>query len=210
MKTGIDYSLYLVTDQDLCLGRNLINVVMEAVQGGVNVVQIREKNSETRDFYELARAMKQSLKGKNVPLIINDRVDVAMAVDADGVHAGQKDLPCSVIRQILGPDKIIGVSINTCEQIHEALEQGADYLSLSPVYPTPTKTDTTEPFGINGLIKARKMTTKPLITIGGINKSNIGEIMGTGMDGIALVSAICSAPSPRHAAEELSKSIKTK
>lgn len=190
------------------MGRSLINVVMEAVQGGVGVVQIREKNSETRDFYELARAMKQRLKGKNVPLIINDRVDVALAVDADGVHVGQKDLPCSVIREMLGPDKIIGVSINTFDQIHKAHEEGVDYLSLSPVYPTPTKPDTTEPFGIAGLIKARKMTTTPLITIGGINKSNIGEIMATGVDGVALVSAICSAPSPRQAAEALSYLIK--
>lgn len=210
MKNDINYSLYLVTDQDLCLGRSLIDVVMEAVQGGVSVVQIREKNSETRDFYELARAMKQGLKGKKVPLIINDRVDVALAVDADGVHVGQKDLPCSVIRKMLGPDKIIGVSINTFEQIHKAHEDGADYLSLSPVYPTPTKPDTTEPFGIDGLIKARKMTTKPLITIGGINKSNIGKIMATGVDGVALVSAICSAPSPRDAADELSSLIKGK
>lgn len=210
MKSDINYSLYLVTDQDLCLGRNLIDVVMEAVQGGVNVVQIREKNSETRNFYELARAMKQRLRGKDIPLIINDRVDVAMAVDAEGVHVGQKDLPCSVIREMLGPSKIIGVSINTYEQIHTAHDQEADYLSLSPVYPTPTKPDTTEPFGISGLIKARKMTNRPLVTIGGINKSNIKDIMDTGVDGVALVSAICSAPSPRQAAEELSKLIKTK
>ncbi len=203
MKTDIDYSLYLVTDQKLCLGRELIEVVMEAVAGGVSIVQIREKDSDTMAFFQLARAMKKSLEKTNVPLIINDRVDVAIAVGAEGVHVGQTDLPCSVVREMLGPGKIIGVSINTFDQITEAEKFHINYLSLSPVFPTPTKPDTTPAFGIEGLKKARQKTSRPLITIGGINKNNLNEIIVAGMDGAAVVSAICSAPSPRSAAQEL-------
>ncbi len=203
MKTNIDYSLCLVTDQKLCRGRKLIDVVMEAVAGGVSIVQIREKDFHTRNFLQLAAAMKKQLKNKNVPLIINDRVDVAIAAGADGVHVGQTDLPCSAVREMLGPDKIVGVSINTFDQITEADKLDIDYLSLSPVFPTPTKPDTTPAFGIEGLKKARQMTSRPMMTIGGIDKNNLGDIIAAGMDGVAVVSAICSAPSPAAAAREL-------
>lgn len=203
MKKNIDYSLCLVTDQKLCRGRELIDVVMEAVAGGVSIVQIREKDFDTRAFFQLAQAMKKSLEKTNVPLIINDRVDVAIAAGADGVHVGQTDLPCSAVREMLGPDKIVGISINTFDQINAAVKQKIDYLSLSPVYPTLTKPDTTAPFGIEGLKKARKMTSRPMMTIGGIDKNNLGDIIAAGMDGVAVVSAICSAPSPGTAAREL-------
>jgi thiamine-phosphate pyrophosphorylase len=208
MKNIIDYSLYLVTDQKLCLGRELIEVVMEAVAGGVSIVQIREKDSDTRDFFQLAMAMKKELDKTGVPLIINDRVDVAMAIDADGVHVGQTDLPCAVAREMIGPEKILGVSINTFEQVDEAHKLNIDYLSLSPVFPTPTKPDTTPAFGIEGLKKARQMTSRPLMTIGGINKTNLKDIVDAGMDGVAVVSAICSAPSPGMAARELAEIIR--
>lgn len=208
LKNIIDYSLYLVTDQKLCLGRELIEVVMEAVAGGVSIVQIREKDSDTRDFFQLAMAMKKQLENTSVPLIINDRVDVAIAVDADGVHVGQTDLPCAVVREMLGPEKILGVSINTFEQIDEAHKLNIDYLSLSPVFPTPTKPDTTPAFGIEGLKKARQMTSRALMTIGGIDKTNLKDIVDTRMDGVAVVSAICSAPSPRMAARELADIIR--
>ncbi len=203
MKKNIDYSLCLVTDQKLCRGRELIDVVMEAVAGGVSIVQIREKDSHTRDFLQLAAAIKKQLKNTNVPLIINDRVDVAIAAGADGVHVGQSDLPCSAVREMLGPDKIVGVSINTFDQITEAGKLDIDYLSLSPVFPTPTKPGTTPAFGIEGLKKARQMTSRPMMTIGGIDKNNLGDIIAAGMDGVAVVSAICSAPSPAAAAREL-------
>jgi thiamine-phosphate pyrophosphorylase len=208
LKSNIDYSLYLVTDQKLCLGRELIEVVMEAVAGGVSIVQIREKDSDTRDFFQLAMAMKKQLEKTNVPLIINDRVDVAIAVDADGVHVGQTDLPCAVAREMIGPEKILGVSINTFEQIDEVHKLNINYLSLSPVFPTPTKPDTTPAFGIEGLKKARQMTSRPLMTIGGINKTNLKDIVDAGMDGVAVVSAICSAPSPAIAARELAEIIR--
>jgi thiamine-phosphate pyrophosphorylase len=208
LKSIVDYSLYLVTDQKLCLGRELIEVVMEAVAGGVSIVQIREKDSDTRDFFQLAMAMKKQLEKTNVPLIINDRVDVAIAVDADGVHVGQTDLPCAVAREMIGPEKILGVSINTFEQIEEVHKLNINYLSLSPVFPTPTKPDTTPAFGIEGLKKARQMTSRALMTIGGIDKTNLKDIVDTRMDGVAVVSAICSAPSPRMAARELADIIR--
>ncbi len=207
MKTA-DYSLYLVTDQDLCRGRDLVDTVMEAVAGGVTAVQIREKNASARAFFQLALALKRRLAKQDVPLIINDRVDVAVAADADGVHVGQTDLPAAQVREMIGPDKILGISINTFEQMEEAARNQVDYLSLSPVFPTPTKTDTTEPFGISGLKKARTLTRLPLITIGGVNLENIHEIMSTGLDGVALVSAICSADSPEQAARTLAEKIR--
>ncbi len=208
MKSGTDYSLYLVTDQKLCLGRDLIKVVLEAVAGGVSIVQIREKDCDAGDFFQLAVALKKKLEKKGVPLIINDRVDIAIAARADGVHVGQTDLPAVVVREMLGPNKILGVSINSFDQITEADKFDIDYLSLSPVFPTPTKPDTTPAFGIEGLKKARQMTTRPLITIGGINRDNLNEIIVAGMDGVAVVSAICSALFPGTAARELADIIR--
>ncbi|WP_028574141.1 thiamine phosphate synthase [Desulfonatronovibrio hydrogenovorans] len=202
MTRQVDYSLYLVTDQALCLGRKIMDVVLEAVQGGVTIVQIREKNTSAKAFYELAVAMRKNLAPKNIPLIINDRVDVALAADADGVHVGQSDMPFPRVREIMGPDKILGISINSFDQLSQSSDL-VDYFSMSPVFPTPTKTDTSAPFGLKGLEKARKMTSKPLITIGGIKPENIKEVMATGVDGVALVSAVCSAPSPEKAARQL-------
>lgn len=207
MFKNIDYSLYLVTDRGLCRGRELISVVLEAVKGGVNMVQLREKQASAGEFFQLARQLKKLLSELNVPLLINDRVDVALAVGADGVHIGQEDIPYPMVRSMLGPDRIIGISVNTDAQIREADQTDVDYLSVSPVFPTPTKADTKEPFGLEGLRRARSLTRKPLITIGGINKENMAEIISTGVDGAALVSAICSAASPYDSARELSEII---
>jgi len=135
-------------------------------------------------------------------------VDVALAAGADGVHIGQEDIPYPQVRSMLGPDRIIGLSVNTYAQLMEADRTDVDYLSLSPVYPTQTKKDTKEPFGLEGLRKARSMTQKPLITIGGVNKQNLASIMAIGMDGVALVSAICAADSPENAARELTDIIR--
>ena len=208
MIKDIDYSLYLVTDNGLCRGRDLTRVVLDAVGGGVSMVQIREKNSTAGEFLSTARTLKKNLSDYGVPLIINDRVDVAMAAGAHGVHIGQEDLPYQVVREMLGPDKIIGISINTYDQLRQASLTDVDYLSLSPVFPTQTKADIKEPFGLEGLKKARAMTDKPLITIGGVNRDNLADIMATGMDGVALVSAVCSADSPADAARELVRIIR--
>jgi len=204
----MDFSLYLVTDRGLIRGRDPVSLVLEAVRGGVSAVQLREKNCPAGEFVQLAGNLKDRLAESKVPLIINDRVDVALAAGADGVHIGQEDIPYHQVRSMLGPDRIIGLSVNTYAQLMEADRTGVDYLSLSPVYPTPTKKDTKEPFGLEGLRKARSMTQKPLITIGGVNKQNLASIMATGMDGVALVSAICAADSPEDAARELADIIR--
>lgn len=198
-----DLGLYLVTDRDLCLGRSLDEVVRGAVEGGVTMVQLREKNSSTRDFVELALRLKPLCQAAGVPLIINDRIDVALAVDADGVHIGQSDMPYEEARRLLGADKIIGLSVENFGDLEVANGLDVDYVGISPVYGTPTKTDTATPFGLEGLRRAVRMSQHPTVAIGGMNSSTIGDVIGAGADGVAVVSAICSAPSPRKAAEEL-------
>lgn len=199
--------LYLVTDRDLSLGRSLEEVVREAVAGGVTMVQLREKDAATGEFVELGRRLMSVLKPLGVPLIINDRVDVALAVDADGVHIGQSDMDYADARRLLGPDKIIGLSVENFEDLEVANGLDVDYIGISPVYGTPTKTDTAEPFGLDGLRKAVQMSVHPTVAIGGMNASTIRDVMAAGADGVAVVSAICSAPSPHTATEELKREV---
>lgn len=202
-----DLSLYLVTDRSLSLGRPLEYIVEEAVKGGVTMVQLREKDCSSHDFYQLAAGLKKVLAHYKVPLIINDRLDIALAVDADGLHIGQSDLPWQVARRLLGPDKIIGLSVETEEQACLANELDVDYIGVSPVFATPTKTDTFQPFGLEGLRKACQLCKHPAVAIGGINTANAAAIMEQGAQGIAVVSAISSALNPDLAAKELKKKI---
>ena len=195
--------LYLVTDRDLSLGRSLEDVVSEAVKGGVTIVQLREKEASTGEFVALARRLMSILKPLGIPLIINDRVDVALAVDADGVHIGQSDMTYADARRLLGPDKIIGLSVECLEDLEAANALDVDYVGISPVYGTPTKTDTAEPFGLEGLRRAVEMSIHPTVAIGGMNAATIGEVMEAGADGVAVVSAICSAEDISKAASEL-------
>lgn len=201
--------LYLVTDRDLSLGRSLEEVVSEAVAGGVTMVQLREKETSTGEFVDLANRLMHMLKPLGIPLIINDRVDVALAVDADGVHIGQSDMPYKIARKLLGPDKIIGLSVENFEDIDKANGLDVDYIGISPVYGTPTKTDTALPFGLEGLRKAVQMSVHPTVAIGGMNASTIGQVMAAGTDGVAVVSAICSAEDIREAACQLKDIIQT-
>ena len=195
--------LYLVTDRNLSLGRDLEEVVSEAVKGGVTIVQLREKDTSTGEFVALARKLMALLKPLGIPLIINDRVDVALAADADGVHIGQSDMPYEIARKLLGPDKIIGLSVESFEDIEAANKLDVDYIGISPVYGTPTKTDTAEPFGLDGLRKAVNMSKHPTVAIGGMNAGTIADVMAAGTDGVAVVSAICSAENIREAAAQL-------
>lgn len=195
--------LYLVTDRSLSSGRSLEEVVSEAVAGGVTMVQLREKDASTGEFVELAFRLKEILKPYNVPLIINDRVDVALAVDAEGLHIGQSDMPYEIARKLLGPDKIIGLSVENMDDLLEANRLDVDYVGISPVYGTPTKTDTAEPFGLEGLRRAVALSDHPTVAIGGMNAGTIADVIAAGTDGVAVVSAICSADSPRSAAKEL-------
>ena len=195
--------LYLVTDRDLSLGRSLEEVVSEAVAGGVTLVQLREKDAATGEFIELAGRLMKILTPLGIPLIINDRVDVALAVDADGVHIGQSDMPYETARRLLGPDKIIGLSVENMDDLIKANSLDVDYVGISPVYGTPTKTDTAEPFGLEGLRKAVNMSMHPTVAIGGMNAGTIADVMAAGTDGVAVVSAICSAENIREAAAQL-------
>ena len=201
--------LYLVTDRNLSLGRDLEEVVSEAVKGGVTIVQLREKDTSTGEFVALARKLMALLKPLGIPLIINDRVDVALAADADGVHIGQSDMPYEIARKLLGPDKIIGLSVESFEDIEAANELDVDYIGISHVYGTPTKTDTAEPFGLEGLRKAVRMSAHPTVAIGGMNKDTIADVIATGADGVAVVSAICSAEDISEATSELKAIVDT-
>jgi thiamine-phosphate pyrophosphorylase len=203
----IDYSLYLVTDRGLSLGRPLIEVVKAAVCGGVTVVQLREKDASTREYIREALGIKSFLNDKNIPLIINDRIDVAMAVDADGVHVGQTDMPFETAQKILKGSMVIGVSVESVEDAIEADMAGADYISVSPIFQTPTKTDTAPALGLEGIGRISAMTKKPVIGIGGINVMNCAEVIKSGACGVSVVSAICSAENPELAARELKEII---
>ena len=195
--------LYLVTDRRLTGGRPLEDIVTQAVKGGVSLVQLREKDLDTREFICLAQRLKQALAPLHVPLLINDRVDVALAADADGVHIGQSDMPYPMARRLLGPDKIIGLSVENFAQIEEANHLDVDYIGISPVFATPTKTDTARPFGLDGLRKAVAMSVHPTVAIGGMNASTAASVMACGTDGLAVVSAIVAADDPQQAARHL-------
>lgn len=195
--------LYLVTDRELSLGRSLEEIVAEAVAGGVTIVQLREKDAPTGEFVALASRLLQMLRPLGIPLIINDRIDVALAVNADGVHIGQSDMPYELARKLLGPDKIIGLSVENFDDIEKANALDVDYIGISPVYGTATKTDTAEPFGLDGLRKAVSMSVHPTVAIGGMNAGTIPDVMAAGTDGVAVVSAICSAENVREASSQL-------
>ena len=205
--TNIDYSLYLVTDRDLARGRSTFEIVKAAVDGGVTVVQLREKHCSTREFIEQALAIKNFLKARKVPLIINDRLDVAQAVKADGVHLGQTDMPLEMAKDILGDSMLIGISAESIEDAIAAEKGGADYLGVSPIYTTSTKTDTAPPLGLAGLREIRKAVSLSLVGIGGLNKENSAEAIRSGADGVAVVSAIVAADDPKAAAIELKQVI---
>jgi thiamine-phosphate pyrophosphorylase len=198
-----DLALYLVTDRGLSLERDLETVVLQAVEGGVTLVQLREKDIDTREFIALGLRLKAALAGSGVPLLINDRVDVALAVDADGVHIGQSDMPYEIARRLLGPDKIIGLSVETMDEVIQANDLDVDYVAVSPVFATHTKTDTLTPFGYEGLERACKLTRHPLCGIGGMNADTVGRAIACGADGVAVVSAIVSAPDPCIASKNL-------
>ena len=200
---NIDYSLYLVTDRDLARGRATLDIVKAAVKGGVTCVQLREKTSSTRDFIQEAEAVKQFLGSAGIPLIINDRLDVALAVGAEGVHLGQQDMPLVSAKTIAGDRLIVGISAESTADAIEAEKHGADYLGVSPIYDTPTKTDTAPALGLGGLAEIRRTVSLPLVGIGGLNRENAGEVIRNGADGVAVVSAIVAAEDPEFASRQL-------
>ena len=205
----IDYSLYLVTDRSLALGRETINIVRAAIAGGVTCVQLREKHCATRAFIEEARALKELLDAlaTRIPLIINDRLDVALAIGADGVHLGQTDMHIRDARRLVGPAMLIGISAESVQDAIRAEAEGADYIGISPVFATPTKADTATPLGLEGVRQIRAAVSLPLVAIGGIHQENAQAVIRAGADGVAVVSAIVAAACPRKAATALKQAI---
>lgn len=195
--------LYLVTDQSLMRGRPLADVVAAAVQGGVSCVQLREKNLGSRDFLAQALMLKKLLAPQRVPLVINDRIDIALACGAEGVHLGQSDLPVAQARQLLPPQVFIGWSVETMNDVLQSATLPLDYLGVSPVFATPTKTDTGTAWGLEGLALVRAATALPLVAIGGMHAGNARQVLRAGADGLAVVSALCAADDPQAAAAGL-------
>lgn len=203
--------VYLVTDRPLCIHHSLEEVVRLAALGGVSFVQLREKETDSRTFLELAKHLKKILKPFSIPLLINDRLDICLAAEAEGVHLGQTDLPWWEARKLLGEKAIIGLSLETKEdhfsliQTHPKPE--LDYLAVSPVFDTDTKTNTKEAWGLTGVTWLKKQTNLPIVAIGGIKESNAADVIQAGANSLAVVSAICSAKDPKLATENLSKKI---
>lgn len=207
MKRTPDYSVCLVTDRALAGGRPLASVVQSAMDGGVGIVQIREKNLSSRAFYEEAIEIVRLVRSMGRAAIVNDRVDIAMACGADGVHLGQTDLPCEEARRLGGPGWLVGVSVGTEAEAVAAERAGADYLGVSPVFATPTKPNAPEPAGLDGLRRIRLAVRLPLVAIGGIHEGNAADAIRAGADGVAVVSAVMAASDPRAAAAALLKAV---
>lgn len=199
----MDYTLYLVTDANLSRGRSPREVVEAAILGGVTVVQYREKSASTRRMIDEALELRDLCRRYSVPFIVDDRVDVALAVQADGVHVGQDDMPASLARRLIGHDKILGVSAENMEQALAAQADGADYIGASPIFATPTKPDAPPPIGVAGLLQMARTCPLPIVAIGGLNATNAGSMIRAGAAGVAVVSAIVGADDVQAAASEL-------
>lgn len=204
MKAQPDYSIYLVTDDGCLQGRALIDCVREALEGGVTLVQYRAKTASSAEMYNEALQLKALCDSFNVPLIINDRLDIAMAVGAAGVHLGQDDLPCAAARKILGEDYIIGVSAHNPAEAKAALQSGADYLGCGAVFGTATKADVKK-LGTEGLAAICKAKGLPVVGIGGVTADNYREVRAAGADGAAIVSGILAQPDIRTTVRAIAK-----
>ena len=201
-KCDVDYTLYLCTARDLMSTDTLEEAVTQAIEGGCTVIQLREKDCSSLDFYRTALNIREITRKYHIPFIINDRVDIALAVDADGVHVGQSDLPAKEVRRILGPDKILGVSAARLNEAKKAVEDGADYLGVGAMFPTGTKTDA-RPVTMEELKEIRRAVKAPIVVIGGINLNTMDQFKDTGIDGLAVVSAVIAADDIKEAAKEM-------
>lgn len=198
----MDYSLYVCTDRDIMTTDTLEEAVELAIKGGATIIQLREKDCTSREFYELALSIKDITDAYEVPLIINDRLDIALAVHADGVHLGQSDIPVQVARNVMGPNCIVGATANTLEKAKEAWQSGADYLGVGDVFGSATKNDT-KPVELKELKKICDTVKIPVVAIGGISKKNIHLLKDTGVAGVAVISAVLGQTDITAVAEEL-------
>ncbi len=202
---AIDWSLYLVADAGYAEGRDLPALVEAAVRGGATVVQLRAKDLPARAFAALAGETARRLAPTGVPLLVNDRVDIALACGAAGVHLGQDDLPVQDARRILGPGAVIGVSVNTPEEARRAAAEGADYVGAGPAFATSTKDTPLAVLGPDGVARIKRASGVPVVAIGGITAANAASLAAAGADGVAVVSAVLGSPDPERAAADLAR-----
>ena len=201
-KEDIDYSVYLVTDRRNKTDEEFLNIIEEAIKGGTTIVQLREKTASTKEFYDLALKVKEITSRYDVPLLINDRIDIALAVDSEGVHVGQDDMPAGIAREIIGEDKILGVSASTVEEAKKAEIDSADYIGSGAVFPTATKDDA-DSVSEEELKEIVDSIDIPVVAIGGITIENAHTLKASGIAGFSVVSAIMSAEDPKEASEKL-------
>ena len=206
MKPNIDYTLYLITDREIMSTEKLEIAVEQAILGGCTVVQLREKNCTSLEFFEIATKIKEVTDKYQIPLIINDRIDIALAVDAAGVHIGQSDMPARIARKLIGDNKILGVSASNFEEAVRAYKDDADYLGVGAMFTTDTKPDARFT-SMDELIQIRKYIPLPIVAIGGINKTTIPNFKGIDINGFAMASAIISQPDIKAAAQDLNSEL---
>lgn len=202
MSKEVDYTLYLVTDRDMLSNVNIAKAVEEAILGGVTLVQVREKDISTSEFYKVASEIKEITSKYNVPIIINDRIDIALAIDADGVHVGQSDMPASIARKLIGSDKILGVSTATIDEAIKAEKEGADYLGVGAVFSTTTKDDARN-VSLELLKEIKETVNIPIVAIGGINSKNVDMLKESNIDGVAVISDILAKKDIKQAARNI-------
>ncbi len=206
--TGFDLSLYLVLDPDLCRVRSMVETARLAVAGGATMVQLRDKAATTEALIATGRALKAALRGSGVPLIVNDDLDAALAIDAEGLHVGQDDIPAGEARQRLGPGRILGISVETEAAARRVDSSVVDYVGISPVFATATKPDHKPPVGFSGLARIAAASPVPSVAIGGLKAEHVAPTLEAGVGGLAVVSAICGQPDPEAAARRLADAIR--
>ena len=207
MARPFDLSLYLVTDVELAGPRGVVETVRAAIEGGVTLVQLRDPYGKGQRQVETAAALLEFLRPRGIPLIINDRVDVALAVDADGVHVGQSDIPAAMVRRLIGPDRILGLSVSYAQELASPDLADVDYLGVGPIFPTPTKTNAAPPIGFDGVAALAAAAPVPVVAIGGVKAEHVDRILAAGAAGMAVVSAIMAAADPAAAAADFSARI---
>ena len=201
------YDLCVITDATLSRGRSHLEVVCAAIRGGATMIQLREKEADRTTLVQIGQELRAVTRETGVLLIVNDRIDVALAVDADGVHVGQDDMPAACARRLIGPDRILGVSTRSLEEAIRGARDGADYLGVGPIFPTGSKPDAAPPMGTAGLSDIAARVRIPIIAIGGVRSENVESIVEAGADGVAVISAAVSAPDVEQATRRLRASV---
>lgn len=205
---SFDLSLYLVLDPDLCRDHSMVETTMAAIAGGATLIQLRDKKARTEGLIRVGRELMNAMDGTNVPLIVNDDIDAAIAIGAHGVHVGQDDLPSQIARDRLGPDKIIGLSIESEEVAQKVDHTIVDYVGIGPIFATATKPDHKPAIGFDGLEKLVRMVGLPSVAIGGLKGEHVLPVLESGADGLAVVSAICGQPDPEKATAQIAEKLK--